>query len=212
MNAAPQRRIGLYGGSFDPPHMGHLVLAMTAVQHLKLDELRWIPAGVPWQKDRTLLSGTHRGAMVKAAITGHRGFKIDRREIERSGPSYTIDTVRESQLAEPNAKWFLVIGQDQYERLPTWHEWRELITRVTLAVAGRNGKSPAPPSELLAVWHRIEALPMPPMNVSSTAIRAHLAAGGTAQSLVPDMVPTVVARYIDRYHLYAPPRGGVSAA
>ncbi|WP_428423164.1 nicotinate (nicotinamide) nucleotide adenylyltransferase [Methylibium sp.] len=192
--------------------MGHLVLAMTAMRHLKLDELRWVPAGAPWQKDRTLVSGAHRAGMIKAAITGHRGFKLDRREIERPGPSYTIDTVRESQLAEPNAKWFLVIGQDQYERLTTWQEWRELITRVTLAVAGRDGRSPTLPSELLAVWHRIEPLPMPPMNVSSTAIRAHLAAGGAAQALVPDMVPTVVARYIDRYRLYAPPRGGAPAA
>lgn len=192
--------------------MGHLVLAMTAVQHLRLDELRWLPVGQPWQKDRTLLSAAHRAAMIRAAITGHRGFKLDRRELERPGPSYTIDTVRESQLAEPNAKWFLVIGQDQYERLPSWHEWRELITRVTLAVAGRDGRAPTPPAEMLAVWHRIEPLPMPPMNVSSTVIRSRLTAGDSAQALVPDMVPTVVARYIDRYRLYAPPRGGAPAA
>ncbi len=201
-------RIGVYGGSFDPPHMGHLVLAQAAREALRLDRVLWLPAGDPWQKtgaaDRRVTEAAHREAMVRAAIAHQPGFVLDRREIERAGPSYTIDTVRELQHEHPQAALFLIIGQDQYERLSSWREWRELLTRVTLAVAGRDGRSAATPRELMMVWHRVEPIPMPPMAVSATAIRARIGAGATATALVPDMVPAVVARYIDQHHLYRP--------
>ncbi|MGA0608978.1 nicotinate-nucleotide adenylyltransferase [Caldimonas sp. KR1-144] len=201
--SSPLRRIGVFGGTFDPPHMGHLVLARTAKDQLNLDGVLWIPAGQPWQKaDRSMTEGEHRAAMVRAAITGHAGFSLDRRELQRSGPSYTIDTVRELQAEHRGAALYLIIGQDQYARLPTWHEWRELVSRVTLAVAGRDGQPASTPSALRGTWHRVEPLSMPPMDVSASRIREHIAGGGTAESLVPAMVPTVVARYIDRHHLY----------
>jgi nicotinate-nucleotide adenylyltransferase len=211
----PVRRIGVYGGSFDPPHMGHLVLAQTARDALRLDRVLWLPAGNPWQK--TAASGrvteaAHREAMVRTAIAHHAGFELDRREIERTGPSYTIDSVRELQREQPQAAVFLIIGQDQYERLPSWHEWRELLTRVTLAVAGRDGRPAATPRDLMMVWHRVEPVPMPPMAVSGTGIRARVAAGEPASSLAPAMVPTVVARYIDQHHLYRPAATAPAAA
>jgi nicotinate-nucleotide adenylyltransferase len=191
-------RIGLYGGSFDPPHNGHVALAHAALEHLRLDELRWVPAGVPWQKARTLAPVPDRQAMVMAAIAGEPRFVLEPCELWRSGPSYMIDTVRELQAAQPAGEWFLVIGQDQYANLHTWHEWRELVQRVTLAVAARDGVDPQPAAELAAVPHRVLALPLPRIDISSSEIRERIADGRD----YTDMVPPAVASYIDRHPLY----------
>jgi nicotinate-nucleotide adenylyltransferase len=201
-------RIGLYGGSFDPVHNAHLALARCARDTLALDELLWIPAGQPWQKAsgpgaRRLAPARDRAAMVGAAIAGEPGFVLSTLEIDREGPSYTIDTVREVQQARPGAALYLVIGQDQYARLHTWHRWPELLATTVLAVAARGEEPLAPPPELAEVAHRVERLPMPRMDISSTAIRAHLAQGGRAADLVPALVPGPVARYIDQHRLYA---------
>lgn len=117
------RRIGLYGGSFDPVHRAHLALARCALDELALDELRWVPAGQPWQKPRTLTDAVHRLAMLRLAIAdpavGDPRHVIDTRELEHEGPNYTIDTVEAMQAAEPGAEWFLLIGQDQHAGMPT---------------------------------------------------------------------------------------------
>ena len=191
------KRIGLYGGSFDPPHNAHLALARTALEHLQLAELRWVPAGLPWQKAPRLASVPDRQAMVMAAIAGEPRFVLEACELWRSGPSYTIDTVRELQDAEP-ADWFLVVGQDQYANLHTWHEWRELVRRVTLAVAARDGIEPQPSPPLAAEPHRAVTLPLPRIDVASRDIRQRIADGRD----YTDMVPPAVARYIDQHHLY----------
>jgi len=191
------RRIGLLGGTFDPPHNAHLALARSARDHLALDEVRWLPAGLQWQKAQPASPAAHRVAMVALAIDGEPRFVLDDRELRRAGPSYTIDTVRELQAHE-SAEWFLVIGRDQYINLPTWHEWHELVKRVTLAVASRDGIAPAAPAALAAVPHRVELLPMPRTDVSATEIRRRAAAGEP----LDDMVPAPVASYIDRHHLY----------
>ena len=201
--AAELRRIGLYGGSFDPVHTAHRALADTALQQLALDELRWIPAGQPWQKPRRLAPAEHRAAMVSLAIGDNPAFVLERCELERSGPSYTLDTVTLLQQRESHpAQWFLVIGQDQLRNFCTWHGWAELLQRVTLAVAGRAGTPVQPPDELLNTGHRTVALDMPAMALSSTELRNRLAAGESAVSLAPRMVAPAVARYIDRHGLY----------
>jgi nicotinate-nucleotide adenylyltransferase len=199
------RRIGLLGGSFDPPHLAHLALGRLAMQQLALDELRWLPAGAPWQKAGAgLASGAHRAAMLHALLQGAPGQVIDSRELARSGPTYTIDTVRELQTEQPGADWFFILGQDQYARFDTWRDWRELLQRLTLAVAARAGALPTPPAALAAVPHRMLVLPLPRLDIAASAIRQQLAAGAPATGLVP-LVGEAVAGYIDHHQPY--PRG-----
>jgi nicotinate-nucleotide adenylyltransferase len=191
-----KRRIGIFGGSFDPVHNAHLALARVALSELRLDELRWVPVGEPWQKSRPITSAPHREAMVRLAIEGEPRFVLDRVELERPGPSYTLDTVRSLQAAQPDADWFLVIGQDQYAGFHTWHGWEELLSRVTIAVANRPDASPLADPQVRAVAH--EAVQLPMMDVSSTDIRERL----RHAMPIDDLVPPSVARYIDQHHLY----------
>lgn len=190
------KRIGLFGGSFDPVHIAHVALARVALEQLALDEVRWIPAGRPWQKARNLAPAADRAAMVELAIADEPRFVLDRCEIMRSGASYTFDTVRELQAGQAAAQWFLIIGQDQYASLHTWLGWQKLLERVTLAVANRPGLLPQASPEVQRVAHQTVGLPM--MDISSTDIRARVAAGLSITSLVP----AAVARYIDQHHLY----------
>ena len=202
LRAAAPARIGLLGGSFDPPHLAHLALARTALQALHLDELWWLPAGQPWQKvGRALADGTHRAAMVRLLVQDEPRFRLDARELDRPGPTFTVDTVRECRAERPDAAFFLILGQDQYGRLDTWREWPALLGEVTLAVAARSGQPPLPPPALAAHPHRLEVLPLPDMPESSTALREALTRGDD----VSPMVGQAVAGYIARHHLYRGP-------
>lgn len=178
-------------------HNAHLALARCALDELALDELRWVPVGDAWQKPRGLTPAEHRMAMLRAAIDGEPRFVLETCEIERSGPSYTLDTVRELQLKQPDASWWLLIGQDQQSNLHTWHGFEELLQRVTLAVAARPGTTPQ-------VDARVRAAPtqwidLPPMAVSASDIRQRVAAGQDITALVP----LRVAQYIHQHRLYA---------
>ena len=180
-----------FGGSFDPVHNAHLALAHAALREVSLDELRWIPAGHPWQKTRALTAAVHREAMVALAIEAEPNFLLDSIELRRPGPSYMIDTVRELQAVHPGALWFLIVGQDQHAGLPSWHGVEELLGRLTLAVALRPG---APASETSTGC----LVRMPPTDLSSTEVRARCAAGLS----IDHLVPAQVARYIDQHGLY----------
>lgn len=190
------KRVGLFGGTFDPPHRAHVELARTALSALRLDEVRWIPAGAPWQKSRALTPPADRETMVRLAIEGESRFVLDRCELQRSGPSFTLDTVREFQRSEPGCEWVLLIGHDQYAGLHTWRDWQELLGRVTLAVANRPGVDTPPDPLVQAFPHQVVPLPM--LDISSTDIRARVARGEP----IADLVPPAVARYIDHHHLY----------
>ena len=192
-------RIGLLGGSFDPPHLAHLALARTALNALQLDEVRWLPAGQPWQKaGRQMAPGAHRAAMVRLLIAGEPDFQLDERELHRPGATYTVDTVREFRQQQPGVEFFLILGQDQYGRLDTWHDWQGLLAGITLALAARGGQRPTPPAALSGHPHRLEVLPLPDMPVSSTTLREALAQGDD----VSLMVGQAVAGYIAQHHLY----------
>jgi nicotinate-nucleotide adenylyltransferase len=195
------KRIGLFGGSFDPVHNAHVALARLALSEMQLDEVRWVPAGQPWQKARQLAAPQHREAMVRLAIDGEPRFVLDRCELQRCGPSFTLDTVRELQSREPGQAWFLILGRDQYAGLHTWRDWRELLTRVTLAVANRPGVVSKAHDDVEHAPHRVVALPM--MDISSTEIRERIAAGLG----IDNLVPAAVAGYIDQHRLYRGPSG-----
>ncbi len=200
-------RIGLFGGSFDPPHVAHLALARIALQSLALDELRWLPAGQPWQKPRAITAAAHREAMLELMLetAAEPRFVIDRRELRRSGPSYTIDTVRELRAEHAQATLFLIIGQDQYAGLHTWRDWQALLALVVLAVAQRPGVVAPVHAEVHAEVHldvqhaAQQVLPLPMMDISATEIRRRVSQGLPIDGLVTPEV----ARYIADHGLYA---------
>ncbi|CAD5372031.1 putative nicotinate-nucleotide adenylyltransferase [Rubrivivax sp. A210] len=192
------RRAALFGGSFDPVHRAHVALAQAALDGLQLDEVRWVPAGQPWQKARTLTDAAHRVAMLRLAIAHEPRFVLDPIEIERSGASYTLDTVKALQAREPHTEWVLLMGQDQYAGLHTWHGWQDLMGRVVLAVAGRPGETGAVHPEVLRHPHRM--VPLPLTDLSSTGVRQGVAQGRGIAALVPP----AVAGYIESHGLYGP--------
>ena len=195
-------RLGVFGGAFDPPHIGHVALARAAVEQLALDQLRVFPTGQAWHKARELSSAQHRLAMAQLAFAEVPHARVDGRELQRAGPTYTVDTLRELQREFPGAELFLVIGADQAEALHSWRESAEIARIATIAIAARARPVEAAPvldpSRLPA--GRRASLDMPPMPVSSTEIRRRAAAGeGYVQ-----LVPAPVARYIDQHSVYQP--------
>jgi nicotinate-nucleotide adenylyltransferase len=198
------RRAGLFGGTFDPVHRAHVALAESALAALELDEVRWVPTGQPWQKTRSITPAAQRVAMLHLAIAHESRFALDRIEIDRNGPSFTLDTVQALHAAHPAVQWVLLIGQDQYSGLHTWRDWRTLLGLVELAVANRPGDNRKPHADVEAFPHRMVPLPM--LDISSTDIRARVGGGQDISKLVPPEV----ARYIESNRLYAgtPAAGG----
>jgi len=200
VNSVASKRVGLFGGTFDPVHNAHVALAHAALASLALDEVRWVPTGHSWQKDHRAASAEHREAMVRLAMGAEPRFTLSRMEMERAGPSYTLDTVRELHAAEPGTEWVLIIGQDQYARLHTWRDWPVMLGLATLAVANRPGTDMLPSPEVQAHPHR--AVPLPMLDISATDIRARIA----ARQDISQLVPPEVARYIETHGLYRNPR------
>jgi nicotinate-nucleotide adenylyltransferase len=200
------QRLGVFGGSFDPVHNAHRALADAALQALQLDRVLWIPARQPWQKARPMTEAAHREAMLRLAIADEPRYVLDRRELERQGPTYTRDTVRELQAEHPGTELFLLIGQDQYAGLHTWAGWQDLLQRVVLAVANRPGSPQAVDPAVLRQPHQVVPLPM--LDISATDIRQRVARGEG----IAHLVPPEVARYIDQQGLYRPAQHGTAGA
>ncbi|MFZ3128488.1 MAG: nicotinate (nicotinamide) nucleotide adenylyltransferase [Rhodoferax sp.] len=194
------RRIGVFGGAFDPPHLGHRALAQAALAQLQLDALRIIPTGQAWHKNRALTPAVHRLAMAQLAFAGLERVHIDPRETQRPGASYTVDTLRELHDEHPQAQLFLILGQDQAQALTSWHRWEEIPQLAIICVADRAGFSGGKGvfDALLPEVPNVRRLEMPPVDVSATDIRQHLA---NQQSVAP-LVFEPVARYIALHHLY----------
>ncbi len=198
--AAPKRRIGVFGGAFDPPHNAHLALAHAAVVQLRLDVLHVVPTGQAWHKPRPLTDSEHRLAMARLAFAGQPKLVVDDCEIRRAGPSYTIDTLRALHNDEPGAQLLLVMGEDQAESLDRWHEISAITQLAIISIAKRAETTRArgqfdPKSLPHAVF---QPLQLPLMQASATEVRARLAAGEGIDHLVPD----AVARYIAQHLLY----------
>src|SRR5919106_983706 len=135
--------IGIFGGTFDPIHFGHLRTAFELLQALKLNEIRFMPAGNPPHREVTVASPAERFAMVEAAIAGQPGFVVDDREIRREGLSYSVDTMRTLRADFPDHALSLIVGMDAFLGLPKWHQWRELLELAHLVVAHRPHRRPA---------------------------------------------------------------------
>ena len=181
-------RLGVYGGAFDPPHLGHLVAASDACDALALDRLLWIPSAVhPLKPVRT--AADVRLEMVRAAIQGDPRFRADDLELRRTGPSYTVDTLRALRAREPDAELFFLVGADNLAELPRWREPGEIARLATLAVVGRAGETLPPDGPYPAV-----AVQITRVDVSSTQLRRRVAAGQTLRYLVPEAVRAVIER------------------
>lgn len=194
------RRIGMFGGAFDPPHLGHVALARAAVEQLALDELLVFPTGQAWHKARELSPAVHRLAMAQLAFADVPHAVVDGRELQRAGPTYTVDTLRELHREFPDAQFLLVIGADQAESLHSWRETAEIARLATISIAARaRPTTDAQPFDASRLPPgRREPVELPPMPVSSTEIRQRAGAGQDISGLVP----AAVARYIAQHHLY----------
>jgi nicotinate-nucleotide adenylyltransferase len=199
--AGARRRIGIFGGTFDPVHRGHLQAAEAVWDALGLDRMLLVVANDPWQKaGRGVSPAEDRYAMVAAAVRDRPSLEASRLEIDRGGPSYTIDTVRQLARTEPGTELFVVVGADVVATLDSWHEPDALADLVTLAVVGRPG---APPPVLPGGWRGVR-VDSDPVDVSATELRRALAGGSAAdRALVADAVPDAVVRCIAERGLYA---------
>ena len=178
--------MGVFGGTFDPPHVGHLVTAVNVRYALELDRVLLVVANVPWQKvaARTVSTAEDRLAMVTAAVASVDGLESSDLEIRRGGPSYTADTLAELRCADPNSDRFLILGSDAAAVINTWERWEELPDLATLVVVDRPGAAAADPP---AGW-TFKRLEVPSLEVSSTDLRARFESGRPLDYLVTQPV------------------------
>lgn len=186
---SPLRRIGLFGGTFDPPHVGHLVTAVNVRYALDLDLVILMVANVPWQKEgsRAIMPAFDRLAMVEAAVRDVPGLMPGRQEIEHGGPSYTADTLAVLADEFPHADFFTIIGDDAAAGLRTWSRWSEVVERSQLVVVDRPGEPVEVGDDV--DWIRVE---VPRLEVSSTDLRARFTDGRPLDYLVTQPVLDVI--------------------
>jgi nicotinate-nucleotide adenylyltransferase len=193
-------KVGILGGTFDPVHIGHLVLAEHAREQLALDEVLFVPAGEPWRKShRTITAAEHRLSMLRLAIEGNSAFGISDVELRREGPTYTADTL-ETLAGErlDDAFWF-ILGADALADLPNWRDPARIVRHAMLAVAPRESELiDAAALGVPDIEGRIATFTCPRIDVSSTGIRERVAAGSSIRYLAPDAVRT----YIEAHALY----------
>jgi nicotinate-nucleotide adenylyltransferase len=195
-------RVGIYGGVFNPPHHGHLVAAQEAHTQLELDVVVWIPVGdAPHRVIEEDPGAEARFEMVELAIAGDERFRVSRIELDREGPSYTVDTLRELHARGPDDELFLILGGDQAAALPAWREPSEVMSLATIGVFERATASFNAIGITLARLpgrEKLRLLQMPRIDISSTMVRRRVAAGKPIRYLVPDKV----AHYIGARGLY----------
>jgi nicotinate-nucleotide adenylyltransferase len=215
------RGIGLFGGTFDPVHYGHLRAADEVRVALDLADMRLVPAGDPPHREAPGATAGHRVAMLKLALQEFPHLAVDEREVRRSGKSYTVLTLAELREAMPATPLVLVTGADAFLGLPGWHRWRDIFALAHVVVVTRPGVRLAGlPPDLRDEWQarhtddriRLETTPagaildlaVTPYDVSATAIRAALAAGPTGKAQLDGLLPPAVLTYIDQHQLYRP--------
>lgn len=179
------RRVGVLGGTFDPPHLGHLIVADQVLSALSLDEVMLVPANRPWQKvdRRAITSAEHRLAMTRAAVGDARGLSVSAIELEIGGPSYTTVTLDALTERHPDTEWLVIVGADAAAGLDTWHDTERLREQATIVVVNRPGADFQPPTG----W-RWELVEIPSISISGTGLRRRVAQGASIRFLTPDPV------------------------
>ncbi len=206
MGVSGAPRIGVLGGTFDPPHLAHLVLAAAARAALRLDRVLLVPAGDPWRKaGREVSPPAARLRLAEAAAGALPRVEVSAIEIERPGPSYTVETFEALAAAEPDAAWWFLLGEDALADLPRWREPRRLIGLARLGLARRagSGGDAAPGAEaafaaLPGLRERVDAAPMPPLAISASDLRGRVRRGEPTSPLLP----AAVRRLADELGLY----------
>ncbi|WP_369413976.1 nicotinate-nucleotide adenylyltransferase [Aquibacillus saliphilus] len=185
------KKVGLLGGTFDPPHYGHLMIAEEVYQALDLNEVWFIPSYEPPHKEKSTTCAEHRISMIQEAIIDNNHFLLNTIEVERLGKSYTIDTVKKLQESYPDIQFYFIIGADMVEYLSKWFKIDELIKIIQFVGVKRNKY------QLDTIYPIIE-VEIPGMDVSSTMVRERLREGKTIRYLVP---PQVLEK-IEEHNLY----------
>ncbi len=189
-------RIGVLGGTFDPPHMGHLIVASTAFDALRLDRMLFVPAAAPPHKlGQVVAIAEQRLRMVRLAVQGDSRFEVDDLEIQRPGASYTVDTLRALHERDPASELFFLLGADQLRELHTWREPDEVVRLACLAVLSRGGDEIAD-----ADRYRIRPVAVPRIDIAATEIRRRIRAGESIRYLVAEPVREMIERerlYVD---------------
>jgi nicotinate-nucleotide adenylyltransferase len=177
-------RIGIYGGTFDPIHHGHLILAREALETLELEKVIFVPAAASPFKGPPMASNEIRLSMLTAAIDGESGFAIDDCELRRPPPSYAVDTVEEIRTRENGVEFYYLIGEDNVSDLPRWHRFKELRAMVSFVVLNRTGLESQ--HDYAVVERKID--------ISATDIRNRVASGRSIRYLVPAEVEEIIRR------------------
>ena len=188
--------VGLFGGSFDPVHHGHLIVGRVAAETLGLESLRFVPAREqPFKQGRHGASPEHRAAMLDLAVAGSPGLEVERAELGRAGPSYTVDTLRAIHAREPGLRLTLLLGADAAAELEAWREAAEIPRLASVVVFARHG-APVPASPLIT-----RTIEVPAIEISATEVRRRIREGRSVRYWVPDPV----AEYVTRHQLYLDP-------
>ncbi len=195
--------IGVLGGTFDPVHNGHLAIAEEVRTRLNLTEVLFVPAGQPWLKpEHPIVAAEHRAEMLRLALTDKPYFKLSTIEIERTGPTYTVDTLTELKSEHSTGELFFIVGWDSLAELPLWKEPSRLIRLCRLVAVPRPGYSlpdlKSLEAAILGLSERLVLLDKPRIDISATAIRSRVALGLS----IHDLVPEAVERYIREHRLY----------
>ena len=198
-------RLGIFGGTFDPVHYGHLLLAETCREHLKLDEVRFVPAATPPHKTELRITDGHaRADMLRLALSGYPEFVVDRRELKRKGASFTVDTLTEFAAEFPNAELFFLVGADSLRDLLTWREPERITQLATLVACNRPGL-PELSYEQVTAWigtdlaKRIVTQQIPGTDISASALRKRIHDGRNLRFLTP----RAVEAFVIEHKLYA---------
>ena len=192
MTTTVPRRLGILGGTFDPPHLGHLAAALAVQTQVGLDEIVLMVANEPWQKvgDRQVTAAQVRWDMTDALVQGISGLRADDREIRRGGPTFTVDTLEEILSDQPDTEIFLIVGADTAKRIETWHRATDVVGLSTIVIVNRDDSNNTAPGFLRDA--RVLNVTMNPVDVSSSAVREAVSHGHSIDAMTSSSVASII--------------------